>query len=1172
MSGRRLFAVLVAVLLAAVQPVSADWWEMWQADGELDLQTARTMALTAMVNDPSSAEAVAAASWWLDNIENLADPEEPLSVENVGRDPELGFVLQKIDARLRTAAPSGSLTPAEVAGAFGVFSTLDLERDVVPVNGELPSLGTRWKNETEPFRLSMRTPDAYYGPPLVMINDGVYLVAWNLEVTEEASGWLVVEADGGFNLEVDGRRVDRRRECGVVDPATNWYRVRFEAGFHRVRVELASPNGPQVRVSLLDDRGGALAGIAVVETKGEELAASEVKPGLPPASRALYDRLENDEPTIAELLLAASLAEARGDTEESFRWIEDARKLDPDDPWAAFALSRHLFPDHRRAGSGEAARVSQLLRSANSIAGSRLFARALAIREGRGEDAEKILDSLMDDGENDVRVLRIRVRDSVRRGWAREAEESLARLESALPDSESVTGLRLEVLAALERWDERDQLLQALAVATPVGMRWVSQLASSCLAVEALAAAGAFGAALADPDLDVQFVRLALEIGDLDSAAAALERARETWGDLGVLDQLALLLAGGDREAVDRALSGALGRHPSNLQLLTLAWRLGAEPFYSEFVLDARDFATSHRDLGKDVDVVLLLDQAVERIFPDGSSLYYYHGVTRANTPVGVRRASMLQPLADAHFLKVRILKPDGSVVVPDEIRAGNGVMTVSGVEPGDLVEEEYVAEVAATGASRNGHLPPYIYRFADPDRAFGLSQYVLLVPREVDLQVDGNFEGLVKSETEWRGLRMLNWRAEMVPPMVSEPFAPPAQELMPWLNYGFGVSWQDVGDAVRDRVLPVLRTSPDLRKWSRPLLAGEDAEANLQALVDALFETVESGGAELSVGSSAAQSFADRRGNRLGILAAVLAEAGWTVDMVLTRAWNERGQRLDVPTLDAFPVALLRVQGGDRELWVDIREERRGVNHINPLFQGADGLVLPLTDPGRPVYLLDRLPSFANPDLLEEVSVRARVFENGDARVTFRMSLPGNQAEQLLQQVESVPADQVGMIYRQIAAGIFAGADEVKGEIERMDSGALIQLDLTAPGACELQNGGMVCRSLVLSNPMVPVLASLPKREYALVLRVPVERRLELEVEPPPGWALADRRPRRLEAEWGTVGETVEKADGTEHSVLRITLPAQTVAPEAYPEFARFCQAVDELTMRPPRLNKIVP
>ena len=33
---------------------------------------------------------------------------------------------------------------------------------------------------------------------------------------------------------------------------------------------------------------------------------------------------------------------------------------------------------------------------------------------------------------------------------------------------------------------------------------------------------------------------------------------------------------------------------------------------------------------------------------------------------------------------------------------------------PGDVVEEDYVAWVGPTFTSRDGHLPPYIYRFAD--------------------------------------------------------------------------------------------------------------------------------------------------------------------------------------------------------------------------------------------------------------------------------------------------------------------------------------------------------------------------------------------------------------------------------------------------------------------------
>ena len=83
-----------------------------------------------------------------------------------------------------------------------------------------------------------------------------------------------------------------------------------------------------------------------------------------------------------------------------------------------------------------------------------------------------------------------------------------------------------------------------------------------------------------------------------------------------------------------------------------------------------------------------------------------------------------------------------------------------------------------------------------------------------------------------------------------------------------------------------------------------------------------------------------------------------------------------------------------------------------------------------------------------------------------------------------------------------------------------------------------------------------------------PGRQRNELILEAPKGWVV-DQRPRKIETIWGSVVETVE-VDGRRHrSVLRLELPAQTVAPDDYPEFARFCHAVDELTSRPPILTR---
>jgi hypothetical protein len=1167
MRPRGLIVSLCGLALAAAATVAADWRELSHEDMNFDFSAARRVALETISADPLSADAVAAAAWWLEHMDHLRAPEEILDAAQQAGDPELGFYLGLIKNRLDMEAPPGALTTAELSGPFGVFTTLDLERGVVPVDADLPPVPTRWRGEAEPFRVQVRSLDGDFSPPMSMLADGIYLVAFDVQAATEVVGWLVVEAEGGFNLSVDGAGVDRRRWCGQADPATNWYRVRLLPGGHRLRLALGAADEPLVRISLLDDRGAPLEGVELAQATVTDTVGSEVVSAQPPAAAALDDLVGSEEVTVDDLLLAAQIARGRGDPEAASVFYDRARDLAPDDPRVALAFARHLFFEQGVGAAGPARRISGLLREAASIPGTRIFEHAVALHEGREEDSQRLLDLLVKEHGDDVRVLRLWIRESVRRGWARQAEESLERLDAALPGAMSVTDLRLDVLAALERWRERENLLRALAKTQQAETRWLGRMTSGCLIEEAVSATRALAERVADPDVDVQLIQLLLENSQLDEARAAVAQTRARWGDLPSLDELALMASADEAQSLDQELRGALARNPSNPQLLTLAWRRGSDPFYAPFQVDGLEFAAQHRDWGNESDAVLLLDQAVERIYPDGSSVYYYHGLTRANTPVGARRAAELQPLPGAHFINLRIIKPDGTVVVPVDVRAGMDALSLSEVKPGDLVEEEYVARVGSTGSSRRGHLPPYLYRFADPNRAFGLSEYILLVPPEIDLQVDGYFDGLEREEREWRDLRLLSWRAERVPPVLLEPFAPSAQTLLPWLNYGFGVTWMDVGDTFRDRFMEVLRTSSDLRSWSRGLLEGETAEDRVRSLVRGIIDEIDPGNAELAVDTAAADSFAVRRGNRLGILAAALAEAGWRVDLVLTRPWTDRGQRLDVPTLDAFPVALLRVENGDDELWIDMREESSGVGHVNPIVQGSDGLVLPLSHPQQPVRFVDRVPTFPNPDLVEEVSVRAQVSTEGDARVEFRMVLRGGQAERLKEQIETVPVDQVEMVYRQMASSIFAGASEVTGRIEEQGQQHLIELQMQVNGACDVIGSKLECRSLVLSNPLVPLFASLPERSYPLVLRVPIERLTHLEVVAPAGWQLEERPPRRVQTEWGSVSEVLERADNTALSKLTVKLVKQTVSTADYPAFARFCRAVDELTSRPPTL-----
>ncbi len=1160
-------ALCVCVVLVSV-PGAAGWWDVHRADQNFDLVEARRLALAAVDADPRSADAVGAALWWLNNFDNLPDPGEILVFDDDSRDPELGFLLARIEAQTLGRAPEGSLIPAEIAGPFGVFSNLDLERSVVPSDADLPPLGTPWTRPWEPYRVVVEAGDGSVSAPESMDAGGVTLAAWTFQVDRRLDGWMVIEAVGNLDVTLDGAQVSRLRRCGEVDPEVSWIRLNLEPGPHRLRVAMGSRVRPMVRVSLLDRDGHP---VEAMVTSGAEVpwAPSTAAVEVPPATAELAARLGEEDGSVADLLLAAELAGGRGDPRHQLDWIGRARLAAPADPWARLALAWFYL----RESTGldpetDSRRAREELRHVGTIPGAKLAERVLAVREKRAEDLERVLDDALEVGADDVRVQQLWVFEAIRRGWAGEVEDGIEKLALALPESANVVNLRLNALEALDLWEERQELLQTVAGADPVRLQWIEELASGCLAEEAVAALDRMNDWVEDPNMDVAVIRFLIRAGDTERARDRLELARGRWGDLPALDQLRLVVEAADPVALDQALDDALDRDPSDLQLRTLAWRLGREPFFGPFRVELGDVLEDSETTRNGVDIVLLLDQAVERVFADGSAMYYYHGVSRAITPVGARQASRLQQMPDAHLLKVRIVKPDGRVVVPAQMEARNGTMVLGDVAPGDVVEEEYVATVRATGSSRRGHMSPYIYRFADEDRDFGLSEYLLLVPPEIDLEVDGNLDDVEREEWSHDGLRAIRWRTVGMPALRGEPFSPPAQELLPWVSYSFGVTWQDVGDTLRDRLLWVLGTSTELLEWGRPLLADPDPEIAVRTLVGGLLEAVDAGRRPLDLSTTASESFSRKEGGRLAILAAILADAGWEVDLVMARPRPLAGRHLSVPTLETFIEPLLRLRRGTDEVWVDLAEQEKGVGRIQLILQGGDGLVVPLTRPELPVSLLEELPEFDNPEFRQRVFVEATISAAGDAQIVFEMPLAGQEGARLVEHVGSVPAERASQAYQQMADNLFPGAVDVRGKVTTTEDGVTLRLHMALPGACDRGGATMECRSLVVVRPLVPSLASLPERKYPLALDLPITERVEVALRLPAGWTL-DRPARRLEADWGSVNETLEVDGDLIRSVLTLRVPARTVPPEEYPEFARFCQAVDELASRPPTLRR---
>jgi len=1168
MSIRR-WVIFFSLLMPAFPVFSAQWWDVRTADVEMDLLRARAAALEVLRTRPDGADAVAVAGWWFDrNLEVLRDPGEILEIVTPPLNPELAFTLDRIEAQLNGGVPAGALREAEISGPWGVFGRLDLRRGVVVRDDELPPPGTPWRGPGSHYRVDFESLDGWVEVPLSMRLGGVVLSAWTIELDETVEGYLIVETESDLDFQVDGVAITRILDPDLEGRRVNWFRVRLEAGRHRFRAAMAPQDAARARLHLygLDGRP-----ISFRTVRAPALpcrwSASVVEPVEPPTPGVVPDPSDGD---ARHWLRAMAIAGWRGDTEHQKNYLERALEAGNEDAMSHLTAAFFSFwgyPEEAREVLYD--RIAEHLRACRDLPFSLLVERLLAKRQRRDEDVQRLEDRMFTEFPLDPRVINLRIRQAIERRWPQEAMEALEDLERVQGIGEYFQRMRLDVFEGLDRWSDYRHELETLTTHGPPRLGDIDRLAESCSTGAALDMVDALRTRVRDPDLDLDRIRLLLRSDRKPEAREALSEALTTWGELPDLVGIDLSLILEDADPGDRRAVRVLDEHPPTTELWGLAWERGVrEPFWAPYRVDALEVAAASSVSEQGVDSVLLLDQAVERVFPDGSSLYYYHGLSKALTPAGAQQAARIEPMPGALWMTLAIHKPDGRRIVPAEITETARGIQLGEVEEGDLIEEEYVAGVRAISPGVPAHLSPYVYRFADSDRAFGLSEYILLHPPEIELGIEGLFTGL-ETITETRdGLEVLRWKATDVPARPDEPYGPPIEELMPWVAYGFGADWKDVGDNLRERLISITFPARNIRKFSKEHFAGTTDAEKLESLVRALLNSVEPGDAALDLQLGAGVALSRGRGNRLGVLASLLLSAGWDVDIALSRPTPFAGSRLGIPAADVFRIPLLRARHGEFETWVDLEEEITGVGHISPLVQGSDALMLPLGDLESDVFILPELPRFPNPQLEQRTALEADIDTDGNARVVFSLWLRGAEATQFEENLRKVPADRIDMVFGGMASGLFPGASGVRGEVERQGEELRVRFIFDLSEACSRQGDTMTCAALGSGEDLTAELASLPERTQPLILQLPILRREQVTLRPPPGWD-ARRPPRRLERSWGKVEETVDFKEGQFRSTLVLEIPAVTVSPEEYPEFARFIRAVGELTSRPPRLHR---
>ena len=288
--------------------------------------------------------------------------------------------------------------------------------------------------------------------------------------------------------------------------------------------------------------------------------------------------------------------------------------------------------------------------------------------------------------------------------------------------------------------------------------------------------------------------------GDYDQARAALQRALEivpedhrVLASLGHLE----LKSGNDAEAL-AAFEEALRVNPKLAKLERYVEFLDPSkaPYEDDYRIDIKPLIAQAADWDNTENDgwIVLLEQQVDRVNPDGTASTYTHNAYKVLTNQGVQRFDRYpaQVFGDRSFKwkSARVHKPDGSVQDAKLQQYGNFRMAdFPPLQPGDVVEVEFRAD-----DRRQSFFGDYFGTV----RSFGdyvptlLATWTLITPAERTFhfnQVKFDQEPKVTQDDETK-TRVYEWTAENLPKIKQEVAMPSGVEIFPQVQVTTYESW----------------------------------------------------------------------------------------------------------------------------------------------------------------------------------------------------------------------------------------------------------------------------------------------------------------------------------------------------------------------------------------------
>ncbi|MFO0729234.1 MAG: hypothetical protein U1E65_35975 [Myxococcota bacterium] len=1057
-------------------------------------------------------------------------------------------------------AAGGFLTGWEVLGPLGPRAPIALEK---PTKAELQGIGDPEASGGHRGAPAILRPCPMEGVelmPMLGTLDGLYVAERWLQSPEEERLVLSVGWRGPGRLSIDGQVILHRDFDQPRQPEWSSVELSLPAGRHRLSVAYLFGDGAGVAVSLLGPDGAPANTKAVDRAGGPASSAALAFSLLSPApirarpyAEAMFAALRAESGLVRDLeearqrlrpLLPGARSSAVAQALEAQLWASEgvapsqmqaalrrALALDPENPRINLALARSLSRDD----PDRALALATAAASRAPWAAEPEMQRFHILRDrSRNAEAEQALSKALALGPNAAHLdegARF-LRSMLRIGEAEALEERAEAQKS--PNKRS--------LARLLRRGQQEQALALLLARAEKDPRPVADLveaASMELGRDQVDAARAHAErALALDPYAVPALRLLVQVALQKQDAALLAQTSAALERLGAAD-LELLVAKADGRSL------ALDSPWLKARVSVDAKALAQAPLDPAFSHDRR---------------VVLLDQLVDTVRPDGSALTYRHSLVRLQTKEATDMHGELELPDGALALTLRTLKPDGRAIEVDR-HEGKDDLSFSALAVGDTVEEEWVA-TDAPETMYGGYARRFFFK---SDSATLRSELVVVVPKGHPVRIYRYHGAPAPVQHEEADRVIYAFTATAAHGLPREPFAPSPEEFLPFVVVTVDLDAEQALDQNRAGLLGRARLGFDVRAMTASITAGlSTVPERLERVARFLSEEIQPG-----PGSDPEETLLERKGDRSSLAAAMLRSAGMDAELVLASAPTAVEAPLPdpYPRARAFQTPLVKVRAEGRDdLYLYAGGADVWVGRAPAELAGARLLS---AAPGAPIETID--PNQVA-DCTIKTKVALRIDPAGNAQGKIEMRIPGLLGQGIRHALKPLrKEDQLRGLQAWLNAMIpGARLVELGTEGERWDPEVISLVievaDFLTPEAntwvaSRFFDGPMGMR--VLGLPPLEAYLNISSRNMPLVTARAREE-LDVTIELPPGLGSILEAPQSFEqrAPFALVSQksSYDPAQRLLHLVALHDVQAARIAVENFAAFRKFAE---EVTLR---------